>query len=164
MMTINSLLCIALTVVALWAVMTRSLLRSAICLAVTSAILTMVMFRLHSPLAAVFELSVCAGLIPVIFVSAITLTHPLTPKEVIQYMKERLNRFWYLPFIVLSVGIIFIFIHLKFKMPLSVPEVDKDVRFVLWHLRPLDLIGQILILLVGVFGILVLFKEKKENE
>ena len=163
-MVVNSILLIVLTVIALGTVMTRSLLRAAVGLALTSAILTMVMFRLHSPLAAVFELSVCAGLIPVVFVSAITLTHPLTPKEIMQHMKDRLTRFWYLPFIVLALAIIFIFIHLKFKMPLLMPEADRDVRFVLWHLRPLDLIGQILILLVGVFGILVLFKEKKEDE
>ncbi|MDD5583791.1 MAG: hypothetical protein PHV55_01865 [Candidatus Omnitrophica bacterium] len=163
-MTINIILLIILMVVALWAVMTRSLLRSAIGLAVTSAILTMLMFRLHSPLAAVFELSVCAGLIPVVFVSTITLTHPLTPKEILQHMKDRLSRFWYLPFIVVSLGIVFTFIHLKSKMLFPVTETGTDVRFLLWYLRPLDLIGQILILLVGVFGIIVIFKEKKENE
>ncbi|MDD5194249.1 MAG: hypothetical protein PHQ96_01075 [Candidatus Omnitrophica bacterium] len=163
-MIVNSILLIALLCVALWAVMTRSLLRSAIALAIVSAVLTMLMFRLHSPLAAVFELSVCAGLIPVVFVSAITLTQPLSTKEVLQHMRERLTRFWYLPFIIVSSGIIFTFIHLSSKMPLPGAEVDKDVRILLWNIRPLDLIGQILILLIGAFGILIIFKEKKENE
>ena len=51
----------------LWAVMARGLLRAAIALATTSVVLAIIMFRLDSPLAAVFELSVCAGLITVVF-------------------------------------------------------------------------------------------------
>ena len=62
-MNLNIIILIILVIAALWAAMTRSLLRSAIGLALISLILTIIMFRLHSGLAAVFELSVCAGLI-----------------------------------------------------------------------------------------------------
>ncbi|MDD5730401.1 MAG: hypothetical protein PHN57_04670, partial [Candidatus Omnitrophica bacterium] len=61
-MGINAFLLIAMVLAALWAVMATRLLRAAIALALTSVILTVIMFRLNSPLAAVFELSVCAGL------------------------------------------------------------------------------------------------------
>ena len=42
---------------------------------------TLILFLLKSPLAAVFELSVCAGLITVIFISVISLTNPLSQDE-----------------------------------------------------------------------------------
>ena len=37
----------------------------------------------------------------------------------------------------------------------------KDVRETLWFVRRFDLIGQILIVLVGVFGVVVLFKTRR---
>jgi NADH-quinone oxidoreductase subunit J len=150
-----------LVAIALWAVMTRSLLRAAMALALVSAILTMIMFRLHAPLAAVFELSVCAGLIPVVFISSISLTQPLSRKEKIEHMKARFARFWFLPVILLLSAIVIGFINIKSNAVLLVPETAVDVRTILWRMRPLDLIGQVVMLLVGVFGIVVLFKEKK---
>jgi len=39
----------------------------------------------------------------------------------------------------------------------------KDVRDVLWHLRHLDVLGQIVILLAGAFGVVVLLKESKRE-
>ena len=159
-MMLNMTLLIVLVAAALWTVMTRSLLRSAIGLALTSAILTIIMFRLNSPLAAVFELSVCTGLISVLFISTISLTEPLTPEETLQHMKDRLTRFWYLPLIVVIVGIILSLSHGKLNLLLPPAEKGLDVRFVMWNLRRLDMIGQITILLAGVFGVVVLFKER----
>jgi len=150
----------SLVAAALWTVMTRSLLRSAIGLALTSAILTVIMFRLNSPLAAVFELSVCSGLISVLFVSVISLTHPLTIQEVIQHMKERMARFWVLPFLVIAIGITLILFNIKPEIRLPAPETVKDVRVVMWNLRQVDVMGQIIILLTGAFGVVVLFKER----
>ena len=144
---------------ALWTVMTRSLLRCAIGLAFTSAALSIMMFRLNSPIAAVFELSVCSGLISVLFISTITLTHPITKEEMVEYVKERIKRFWYLPFIVVGVGIVLSIFHVHANLSLPVAETESNVRVVMWNLRQLDLLGQIIILLTGVFGIIVLFKE-----
>jgi NADH-quinone oxidoreductase subunit J len=160
-MSLNILMLIMLAISALWAVMARSLLRSAIGLAVASVVLTMIMFNFGSPLAAVFELSVCSGLISVLFLSTISLTQPLTMNEVLQHMKERLARFWYLPFIALGIGIVLSFIHIKWNLILPMPEVEVDVREVLWSIRQLDLFGQVIILLAGVFAVVILFKEKK---
>lgn len=158
-MFLNMVILITLIMAALWAVMTRSLLRSAIGLALTSAVLTVMMFRLDSPLAAVFELSVCTGLISVLFISTITLTHPLTHNEMVLYIKDRLKRFWYLPFIVVAVAIALSILNIKINLALPLPEAETNVRFVLWNLRQLDLIGQIIILLTGVLGVVILFKE-----
>jgi len=162
-MFVNIVILIGLVCAALWTVMTRSLLRSAMGLALTSAILTIAMFRLNSPLAAVFELSVCTGLISVVFISAITLTHPLTQTEVIEHMKARMRRFWYLPFLVISIGIILSFVRIKFNLPLPGAEAETDVRNVLWGLRKTDLLGQVVLLLTGVFGVVILFKESNKK-
>jgi len=160
---LDFLILILLVIAGLWTVMTRSLLRSAIGLALTSAMLTVVMFRMQAPLAGVFELSVCAGLIPVLFVSVISLTQPLTYKEVLEHMKVRFKRFWALPLIVIILGIVLAFISVKIKASVSLPAAKTDVRFLLWHLRQLDLLGQIIILFSGVFGVVVLFKERKKS-
>jgi len=127
-MTINIIVLIAMTLAALWTVLSRSLMRSAIGLLITSTILTIFIFRLDCPLAAVFELSVCAGLIPVLFISGISLSQPRTPEEVEVYEKERWGRFRYLLYIVIIAAIIMSII--KIHIPLNLPpkEMVKDVR------------------------------------
>ena len=162
-MTLDIVILLALILAALWTVMTRSLLRSAIGLALVSAILTILLFRFDSPLAAVFELSVCSGLISVVFISTISLTEPMTMKEVIKHMKDRLTRFWYLPFIVVIVGTALSLLDIRLNIKVPPPEVQKDVREVLWNMRQLDLIGQVTILLAGVFGVAILFKEGRKK-
>ncbi len=159
-MNLDTLLLAALIAAALWTVMTRSLLRSAIGLALTSAVLTIIMFRLNSPLAAVFELSVCSGLISVLFVSTISLTHPLTWQEIFQHMRERRARFWVLPFMVIILGAFLGLLNVRPQLALPEQEIVRDVRLVLWRLRQLDLLGQVMILLSGVFGVVILFKER----
>ncbi len=159
-MFVNTVILVSLILAALWTVMARSLLRSAIGLALTSAILTIMMFRLNSPIAAVFELSVCAGLISVLFVSTISLTDPLTQSEVLEHMKQRFGRFWFLPVIVIILGILLGLMKIKPITKLPSPEVLKDVRIVLWYLRRVDIIAQVVILLTGVFGVVILFKER----
>ncbi len=163
MTLIDIILLTAMVVAASWTVMTRSLLKSTIGLALTSAIITIIMFRLDSPLAAVFELSVCTGLITAVFVSTISLTKPLTHKEIIKLSKDRAKRFWYMPVIMLAVGAALISVKLPvdFKMPLKLAQ--SDVRSVLWNSRQLDIFGQIVVLLAGVFGIVLLFKERKKK-
>jgi NADH-quinone oxidoreductase subunit J len=136
MTLIDIMLLTAMVAAASWTVMTRSLLKSTIGLAFTSAIITIIMFRLDSPLAAVFELSVCTGLITAVFVSTISLTKPLTHKEIIKLSKDRAKRFWYLPVIMIIVGVALIYLKLPvdFKMPLK--PAQSDVRGVLWNSRP----------------------------
>jgi len=161
--TLNLFILVTLVAAGLWTVMTRSLIRSAIGLALTSVILTLLMFRFDSWLVAVFELSVCAGLISVIFISTISLTEPLTKSEVLQHMKARLARFIYLPFLVLVVGVGLSFIKVNLSFQLPAPEIEADARKVLWNMRDLDLLGQVVIIMTGIFGVIVLFREMRRK-
>jgi len=161
--TLNLFILITLVAAGLWTVMTRSLIRSAIGLALTSVILTLLMFRFDSWLAAVFELSVCAGLISVIFISTISLTEPLTKSEVLQHMKARLARFIYLPLLILVVGVGLSFIKVNLNFQLPAPEVEADARKVLWNMRDLDLLGQMVIIMTGIFGVIILFREMRRK-
>ena len=71
---INIALFVAAIAAAVLAVRFNNLLFAAISLAALSAVLAIMFYQFNSPYAAVFELSVCAGLITALFVSAIALT------------------------------------------------------------------------------------------
>jgi NADH-quinone oxidoreductase subunit J len=132
-------------------------------LAVTSACVSMVMFRLDSPLAAVFELSVCAGLIPAIFLSIIGLTQRLTPETLSERRREQFLRFWLLPIMLVLIGIALTQVHLSLPVGLHPQIENQDARSALWHMRHLDLLGQIVALLAAAFGIIILVKERKHG-
>lgn len=146
---------------ALWAVMTRSMLRSAIALALASAFVAVLMFKLHSPLAAVFELSVCSGLISVLFISTISLTQAETREEKEEHRKARLKRFWLLPVVVAVIAVVLVVLALRPQQCLLPPVSGDgvDPRTIMWRSRPFDMLGQVIILLAGVFGVVILFKE-----
>ena len=159
---VDIVLIAALVLGAAWTVMTPTVLRSVIGLALTSVVLTVLMFQLRSPLAAVFELSVCAGLISAIFISTISLTQPETDRDTEATQTERLRRYWYLPvFLLVAVGAVLGLSLPAFELRPAVPE--EDVRHLLWNVRQLDLFGQIVILLGGAFGVVALFKEWKKH-
>lgn len=163
MTNLDIVLLICLVAAAVATVMTARLLRSAIALALTSAVLTVLMFRMDAPLAGVFELSVCAGLIPAILISTIGLTQRLTFETLEVRRKELLRRFWYLPLIVVLVGIAMTHVRIPLDFPPPPPPAAISVREVLWNLRHVDLLGQIVILLAGAFGVAVLVKEVKDG-
>jgi NADH-quinone oxidoreductase subunit J len=174
-MIVLIVLLIALLLAALWTALAGLLLRAALALALTSALLTIIMFQLNAPYAAAFELSVCAGLISVIFVSVVSLTQRLSPAAKMQLYKHRLTRFWYLPVILLAGGIALSFVQLpQICLPrlgggLPHPggilppstSTPADVRTILWDMRRLDLFGQVVILLAGSYAVIILFKEEK---
>ena len=163
-MTLDILLVIALVLAAVVTAMTPRLLRAAIGLAATSAILTVIMFRLDSPLAAVFELSVCAGLIPAIFISAIGLTRRVDTEDLQVRRRERLKRYWLLPAAVILVAIVLGQVaSSNFDFVLPSTEPGPDARSILWNLRHFDLLGQITVLLGGAFAVVVLLKELKND-
>ena len=161
-MFLNSVLLSCLLLAAIWTVMTVRLIHSIVGLALTSVILSVIMYHLDSPLAAVFELSVCAGLISVIFLTTVSFTQRVSKERLPVRRKERFAKFWYLPFIVISAGLLLSrYLHIPhFELPF--PSGQQDVRFVLWNLRHLDLLGQIIVLLTGAFGVAVFFKESKK--
>jgi len=158
-MILDLILLSALLLSAIWTVMTVRLLRSVVGLALTSAILAVIMYRLNSPLAAVFELSVCSGLISVIFITTVSFTQRISKERLIIRRKERLLRFLYLPFIIIIAGLLLLR-YLKIpQFDLPQPAQVTDARVVLWSLRHLDLLGQAIIIIAGVFGVVVFFKE-----
>lgn len=162
-MTINLILLSSLVLAVIWTVMTTRLIRSIIGLALVSVILSILMYRLDSPMAAVFELSVCAGLIPVIFITTISFTQRLSKEKLRIRKKERLAKFGLLPIITVLAGLL---LFQYWQMPPleapAFPAQGSDVRSLLWNHRHLDLLGQVIILLAGVFGVVTLFKEPKQ--
>lgn len=163
MNTINIILLAAVVIAALWTAMTARLLHAAVGLAITSAMLSILIFRLASPIAAVFELSVCAGLIFAIFISTISVTQRLSDEKLAVRKKELLSKFWFLPIVIMlaAVGLTQMNFQTNFHLPTE--TVENNVKIILWNLRHLDLLGQIVILLAGAFGVVVLFKEWKNG-
>lgn len=159
------ILLLLLVVFAACTVLVKDLLKSAIALAATSAIVSIVMFMIKSYLAAVFELSVCAGLITALFISTISLTKQRTEQEQAEYSKDRSRRFRFLPLVLLVVGLVLFalrsYINLDFAVKSSGPE--PAVQEVLWNTRKTDILGQIVIILAGVFGVAILFKERDQK-
>ncbi len=162
-MIIITIVLVLMVLASLWASLTTLLLRATIALALTSAMLAVVMYSLGAAIAAVMELSVCAGLISVVFVSVISLTQRKPFKDYVTRRMSRMRRFWALPLILVAIGVALSFVHTPVQLVLRLPGGDGDVRTVLWNLRQLDLFGQILILLAGVFGVLVLFKKEGKD-
>ncbi len=162
-MKIMLLLLVLMALSALWSVLTSLFLRATIALALTSVVLTVIMFRLGAPLAGVFELSVCAGLISVIFISIISLTQNLPIKEQLTRRQSRIGRFRYLPLILLAALIGLLFVHVPLNLTLPWPGAAADVRKVMWEARRFDVFGQILVLLAGAFGVIILFKGSEKN-
>ena len=103
-MTVLTIVLVIMVLAALWASMTTLLLRATIGLALSSAMLAVAMYSLGAQLAAVFELSVCGGLISVVFVSVISLTQRRPFMDIVKYRRSRLTRFWPLPVVLLIVG------------------------------------------------------------
>lgn len=163
-MNINILLLILMVITALWTVMTRSLIKATIALAVTSAVITIIMFRLDSPLAAVFELSVCTGLITVVFISTISLTKPLTHKEIMELSAKRFKRYWLLPVIMVLAAAAMVLIKVRPDIMIAQSTSPVNVRDIMWNVRGLDLIGQIILMITGAFGVVILFKEKDDDK
>ncbi len=147
---------------ALLTAMIKSTLKAVIALAVASVILTVIMFLMGAPLAAVFELSVAAGLITAIFVSTISLTGS-TKSDQTENNKKRLSRYIYLPIIIVIVAGIILITKPGLDFT-SVAMATKDtVQSTIWHVRNLDIAGQIMVILAGVFGVVILFKERSKN-
>lgn len=145
------------------AVMSDSMLKSAIALAVTSAMLAIVMYLLGSVWAAMFELSVCSGLITVIFISAISLSR--TDRKDLDGLYENRKRMAFLPVVLILGGVALILIvtaH-NFVLPAAVPVAGAvdTFREVLWTHRQADIWGQVIVVITGALTVVALFKERE---
>jgi NADH-quinone oxidoreductase subunit J len=159
-------LIVTLLIPMILAVFAADLIRSVIALLVGSVGLTLILFNLGSPIAGIFELSVGAGLISVLFILSISLIRPLSKETQTERQKKHYRRFFVLPFIILILAVLFYLNREQWMSAFTLNSLQENttVGKVLWETRGLDLIGQIGILLVGVFGVVVLFKRGKMNE
>ena len=167
-LTVIIILLAGLVISALFCVLLNDLLKASIAMAVLSALLSIVMFALDANLAAALELSVCAGLITVIFISTISMTRTRTEEENKVREKDRRRRFAFLPVILIVVlcAALFVFWPTLNSLILE-PATANDLisgSETLWEKRTVDLLGQVVIVLAGVFGILIFFKEEKDKK
>jgi NADH-quinone oxidoreductase subunit J len=138
----------------------RDLLYSALALALASVLLAVVLFLRGANIAAVFELSVCAGLITVLFVSTVSLTKDSDQKD-----ESPLPRTFILPMAAILLGVAwfaarFVVARLPAAAAAPVPGSFADA---FWGLRATDLAGQIALILVGVFGMLATLRTKDDG-
>jgi NADH:ubiquinone oxidoreductase subunit 6 (subunit J) len=153
---LNLILLLMLAGFALMAVFLKDLLKAAISLAFMSSLLAVLLYRLDSPFAAVFELSVVAGLITVLFVSVIALT-----KEE-ETAKEARWPAYVFPLALVVFGLIDIKVmqSLFANTPQGFGNPEASFGATLWGVRSLDILGQIAVIFGGVFGVLALLREK----
>jgi NADH:ubiquinone oxidoreductase subunit 6 (subunit J) len=153
-------LLIGLVVFSILAVLVQDLLKAAISLAVASIFLAIIFFRMNAAYAGVFELSVVAGLITVLFITAIALTRS---DEMVSESKSRLLVF---PVFFLALVVIDILVmkNLLGRIPaVTSPETGTSFGEVLWKERSFDLIGQIGVIFAGVLAVLALFRPKGKS-
>lgn len=146
------------------AVMFRSMIKSAIALAAASVMLGIIMYELNSVWSALFEVSVCSGLVTVIFISAISLSNTDKKDVEKQYMDKK--RMKYLPVIMIVSGIILTVVAMVIGFspvsPAPAAEVADNFREILWNHRQADIWGQIIVVLTGSVSVVVLFRESEE--
>jgi len=156
-------ICLGLMVVCgFLAVRLRSMLKSAVALAAASAALGIIMYVLGSVWAALIEISVCSGLVTVIFISAISLSN--TDKKELEKLYEDKKRMAYLPASLIIGGVILVIIVLSTGslLPDAVPiaQAADNFREVLWNNRQADIWGQAIVIIAGAVAVTVLFKER----
>jgi len=157
------ILLLGLVVSAMACMIIKDLLKASIALAAVSGLLTIIMFLMDAHLAAVFELSVCMGLITVILISAISMTRIHTKEEKEKAARARRKRFVLLPVLliaVLVVALVIVWPHVSELLPHTPPPEAATEPEVFWNKRHADLLGQIVIILAGVLGVLIFFKER----
>jgi NADH:ubiquinone oxidoreductase subunit 6 (subunit J) len=154
-MVLQILLLVGLVLFSVLAILVKDLLRAAISLAVASLLLGIIFFRMNAPYAGVFEISVVAGLITVLFMLTIALTKGGDAVE------SKVASFAFPAFFVIFIVIdALIMKKLIQKVPaLPGPEEAGTFGQVLWNARTLDLVGQIAVIFAGVFAVLALFRK-----
>jgi len=154
-------LLIGLVAFSILAILLRDLLKAAISLAVASIFLSVIFFRLNAPYAGVFEISVVAGLITVLFVATIALTRSEGDVRESK-LPMILFPFFFVAFISIIINILIVR-HLIQIPTVSIPPVSGSFGEILWRQRTFDIIGQIGVIFAGVFSVLALFRSRGRN-
>ncbi len=164
MNTILSISLACLLVFCILSIMSHSLLKSAIFLALASAMLGVLMYMMGAVWAAVIEVSACSGLVTVIFISAISLSN--IKKDDIHKQYEDKKRMRWFPITMIVGGILLIVIALAkdFTLTSALQQTTDHFKEVFWNTRQVDIMGQIVTILIGGIAVFVLFREEQENK
>ena len=151
------LIAVGILACAILAISAKRLLISAIWLALTSALVALMLFLLGAPQIAVIELSVGAGLVTVLFVFAINIAG-----EEVMGLRSALPLPLVWASIVLAAGLILFFIIRALGFVQS-PELTSELAAsVLWQERYLDFLLQVVLILAGVLGVIGLLSHSKD--
>ncbi len=160
-MILQTALLIGLVIFSVLAIALKDLIRSAISLAVASLLLGIIFFRMNAPYAGVFEISVVAGLITVLFILTIALTK--TGDEVRE--SKLVDVVFPIVFVAFLVIDALVMKGLLGKVPALASGAETgSFGDALWRGRTLDLVGQIAVILAGVFAVLALFRKRDKHD
>lgn len=140
---------------AILAIGSKRLLVSAIWLAVTSALVALMMYLLGAAQLAVIELSVGAGLVTVLFVFAINISGE-EPLHLLPVMPKPLA--WGLVLIAVGLAVYMIITGNGLALVL---KVSTESPAILWNERYLDILLQSGLIFCGVLGVLGLLSGGK---
>jgi len=158
---INVLLYLGLTAFAIFSVLARDLLKAAISLAVTSIFLGILFFRMGAPYAGVFEISIAAGLIMVLFISTIMLTTNAC-EDPSSHAAKTVFPLCMAIFVLADALMVRAFAG---RLPALHGEQEiQPFNEILWQVRTLDLVGQIALILAGVAAVLALFRTRRSDD
>ena len=141
-------------------VLSRHLISAAISLAAVSAACGILMYVLGAHTAAIFEISVCSGLVTVIFISAVSLSSGDKQASAPE------KRAHLLPIILISIGAVLMIAAGLSGFSLNVPAwVASAASFdnVFWETRQADIFGQMVAIIAGASAIVVFFKESENK-
>lgn len=139
---------------AILSVTSRRMLISAIWLAVTSALVAVMIYLLGAPHIAVIELSVGAGLVTVLFVFAINIAGEDTTR-----LKSLIPMPVAIAAVVLAIALGLVLI-LRANLNVALTEPDPGSSAILWQARYVDLLLQVALIFAGVLGVIGLLAEK----
>lgn len=139
---------------AILSVTSRRMLISAIWLAVTSALVAVMIYLLGAPHIAVIELSVGAGLVTVLFVFAINIAGEDTTR-----LKSLIPMPVAIAAVVLAIALGLVLI-LRANLTVALTEPDPGSSAILWQARYVDLLLQVALIFAGVLGVIGLLAEK----
>ena len=155
-------ICLILAVIAaLVCAMTKRLMQAALALAGLSVLISIILFLFGATWAALFELSCSVGLVTVVLTVAVNLTRPDSPEP--ETDPASVKRFSVLPLLLIFVGVmlLIVMIFTGFSLaPVTAANVSAEpFRDVFWGTRQADILAQIILILVGAFSAVILFKE-----
>lgn len=153
-MALTGVLVAVILVCALQAIRAKRLIVSALWLAGTSALLSVLFYLLGAYLVAVIELSVGAGLVTVLFAFAISIAgeevtglRSVVPRPVAGIL-------------VLAVFVLVGALSMQFA-PDQAVRSEPALSSVMWEQRGLDVLVQLMVIFAGVLGLLGLLAEAK---